>query len=142
MIELCARCGKPTPYPVETPITLRRYFVEGAGQLCPQCFRKLYGENEPFLSLYERGCGRLLTKDEDCPKQAKALRLFLLVHPRRGAPIGSGASRCFYVTGKSVARGCKKSTADYFRRAGFLLISISLFDGLRFAQRRPRVAVQ
>ena len=68
MIELCARCGKPTPYSVETPITLRRYFVEGAGQLCPQCFRKLYGEDEPFLSLYERGCGRLLTKDEDCPK--------------------------------------------------------------------------
>ena len=40
--ELCIRCGKPTPYDLSTPITVRRYFVEGAGQLCEACFHELY----------------------------------------------------------------------------------------------------
>lgn len=40
--ELCIRCGKPTLYPPNTPITLRRYFVEGSGQLCEKCFYELY----------------------------------------------------------------------------------------------------
>ena len=40
--ELCIRCGKPTPYDINTPITIRRYFVEGAGQLCDECFHILY----------------------------------------------------------------------------------------------------
>ena len=42
MKELCIRCGKPTPYDINTQITVRRYFVEGAGQLCEECFHKLY----------------------------------------------------------------------------------------------------
>ena len=29
--ELCIRCNKPTPYHPNTPITLRRYYVEGSG---------------------------------------------------------------------------------------------------------------
>ena len=41
--ELCIRCGKPTLYDINTPITLRRYFVEGSGQLCPLCYQELYG---------------------------------------------------------------------------------------------------
>lgn len=41
--EFCIRCGKPTPYDQSTPITVRRYFVEGAGQLCAECFAKVYG---------------------------------------------------------------------------------------------------
>jgi hypothetical protein len=40
--ELCIRCGKPTLYHPNTPITLRRYFVEGSGQLCEQCYFTLY----------------------------------------------------------------------------------------------------
>ena len=40
--ELCIRCGKPTPYHPDTPITLRRYYVEGSGQLCEKCFYELY----------------------------------------------------------------------------------------------------
>jgi hypothetical protein len=40
--ELCIRCGKPTIYHPNTPITLRRYYVEGSGQLCEQCFYELY----------------------------------------------------------------------------------------------------
>ena len=41
--ELCIRCNKPTPYHPNTPITLRRYYVEGSGQLCPLCYQELYG---------------------------------------------------------------------------------------------------
>ena len=41
--ELCVRCNKPTPYHPNTPITLRRYYVEGSGQLCPLCYQELYG---------------------------------------------------------------------------------------------------
>ena len=44
--ELCIRCGKPTPYHPDTPITIRRYYVEGAGQLCEECWLKQYGEVE------------------------------------------------------------------------------------------------
>ena len=40
--EHCIRCGKPTPYHPNTPIMLRRYFVEGSGQLCEMCFYELY----------------------------------------------------------------------------------------------------
>lgn len=42
--ELCIRCNKPTPYHPQTPITLRRYFVEveGSGQLCEKCYYELY----------------------------------------------------------------------------------------------------
>ena len=42
MKELCVRCGKETKYDTSTPITLRRYFIEGAGQLCEECWNKLY----------------------------------------------------------------------------------------------------
>lgn len=42
MNEICIRCNKPTPYHTNTPITLRRYYVEGSGQLCEQCFYELY----------------------------------------------------------------------------------------------------
>lgn len=42
MREQCIRCGVETPYHPNTPITLRRYFVEGSGQLCEQCYFALY----------------------------------------------------------------------------------------------------
>ena len=41
--ELCIRCNKPTPYHPNTPITLRRYYIEGSGQLCPLCYQNLFG---------------------------------------------------------------------------------------------------
>ena len=42
MNELCIHCNKPTPYHPNTRITLRRYYVEGSGQLCEKCFYELY----------------------------------------------------------------------------------------------------
>lgn len=41
--EKCIRCGKETPYDINTPITVRRYYIEGSGQLCPLCYQELYG---------------------------------------------------------------------------------------------------
>jgi hypothetical protein len=41
--ELCIRCGKETPYDTNTPITLRRYYIEGSGQVCLLCYQELYG---------------------------------------------------------------------------------------------------
>ena len=40
--ELCIRCGTPTSYSTSTPITLRRYYVKGSGQLCEHCYFTLY----------------------------------------------------------------------------------------------------
>jgi len=40
--ELCIRCNKPTPYHPNTPITFRRYYIEGSGQLCEKCYFTLY----------------------------------------------------------------------------------------------------
>ena len=37
MKEKCTRCGRETEYEVSTPVTVRRYYVEGAGQLCEEC---------------------------------------------------------------------------------------------------------
>jgi len=42
MKERCIRCGKETEYDVSTPVTVRRWYVEGSGQLCEQCYFILY----------------------------------------------------------------------------------------------------
>ena len=42
MKEICVRCGRETAYDVSTPVTVRKWYVEGAGQLCEACFHKLY----------------------------------------------------------------------------------------------------
>ena len=56
--ELCIRCNKPTPYHPNTPIMLRRYYVEGSGQLCPLCYQELYGVAPSLQSVYERDLGK------------------------------------------------------------------------------------
>ena len=43
MKNTCVRCGKETEYEINSPVTLRRYYVEGSGQLCPLCYQELYG---------------------------------------------------------------------------------------------------
>ena len=42
MKELCVRCGKETEYDINTPVTVRRYYIEGSGQVCEACFQDLY----------------------------------------------------------------------------------------------------
>lgn len=40
--ETCVRCGKETEYDISTPIEVRRWYVEGAGQMCEDCWYKLW----------------------------------------------------------------------------------------------------
>lgn len=42
--EKCVSCGKETTYLMNLPIKLREYYVEGAGQLCKECFEKTYNK--------------------------------------------------------------------------------------------------
>lgn len=44
MKELCIRCGRPTPYDIHTPISSRRYYIDGSGQLCEDCWKRVYGD--------------------------------------------------------------------------------------------------
>ncbi len=36
--DKCVCCRAPTPYTVDTPISLRKYYIQGCGQLCKACF--------------------------------------------------------------------------------------------------------
>lgn len=40
--EKCVRCGKETAYDQSTPVDMRRWYVEGSGQLCEACWLKLW----------------------------------------------------------------------------------------------------
>ncbi len=47
-----------TEYDINTPITSRLYFVEGAGQLCSECWRSLYESRNAFeAELSDKGTG-------------------------------------------------------------------------------------
>ena len=41
-IEKCVSCGEETPYKFSDNIFNRKWYVEGAGQLCESCFNKIY----------------------------------------------------------------------------------------------------
>ena len=62
MNDKCIRCGKETEYDINTPITVRRYFVEGAGQLCEECFHILYPVPGAFVN---NGMSSLMQQAED-----------------------------------------------------------------------------
>ena len=64
MNELCIRCNKPTPYHTNTPITLRRYYVEGSGQLCEKCYFTLYPVPGSLQSNLGNGLGQQLRNEE------------------------------------------------------------------------------
>lgn len=42
MSETCVLCGKETEYDINTPLEVRRWYVEGSGQLCGDCWYKLW----------------------------------------------------------------------------------------------------
>lgn len=62
MKEKCTRCGRETEYEVSTPVTVRRYYVEGAGQLCEECFHILYPVPGAFVN---NGMSSLMQQVED-----------------------------------------------------------------------------
>ncbi|MBQ3020191.1 MAG: hypothetical protein IJD77_06370 [Clostridia bacterium] len=44
-IEKCVICGKETGYTYNVSIGERQFYIEGAGQLCEQCYYELYVKN-------------------------------------------------------------------------------------------------
>jgi len=40
--EPCILCGKLTETAKEQPVSGREYYIEGAGQLCRECYQELY----------------------------------------------------------------------------------------------------
>ena len=42
--ERCAACGKKTYVSADMPIEMRSCYVEGAGQLCRDCWAEIYGQ--------------------------------------------------------------------------------------------------
>ena len=42
MKEICIRCGQETEYAISAPVNMRKYYIEGSGQLCEECFYELY----------------------------------------------------------------------------------------------------
>ena len=40
--EYCILCGKLTDTEKRQPLAQRNYYIEGAGQLCRECYRALY----------------------------------------------------------------------------------------------------
>ena len=42
IMDKCINCGCDTIYPVNMHVDFRLHFIEGAGQLCPSCYEKIY----------------------------------------------------------------------------------------------------
>lgn len=40
--EYCVLCGKITRVMQDCPVSERDYYLEGAGQLCGECYREIY----------------------------------------------------------------------------------------------------
>ena len=41
-IEKCVNCGLNTGYSINDHVSVRKTYVEGAGQLCSECFIEVY----------------------------------------------------------------------------------------------------
>ncbi len=46
-MDLCVICGERTNEPKDKNVSLRYYYIEGAGQLCQKCF---FESNQNFKS--------------------------------------------------------------------------------------------
>jgi len=42
--DRCVSCNELTPYTKDTSIYVREFYVEGGGQLCKKCYKKIYNE--------------------------------------------------------------------------------------------------
>lgn len=49
--EICILCGSKTGISKTAPLNTRKYYVDGCGQLCRECWNELYGimEIDDFL---------------------------------------------------------------------------------------------
>ena len=65
MKETCIRCGRETKYEVSTPVTVRRWYVEGSGQLCEQCYFTLYPVPGSLQSSMGDGLDQQLSEERE-----------------------------------------------------------------------------
>ena len=60
--EYCILCGRMTEAAKEQPVSEREYYIEGAGQLCRNCYGKLYvprnNQNVVYIAGWEHGGGK------------------------------------------------------------------------------------
>jgi len=50
--EICIFCKKELPYSKDINIAVRSYYVEGAGDLCHECYNRIYG-SDIHIGIYE-----------------------------------------------------------------------------------------
>ncbi len=50
-LDKCVLCNADTPYTEHTHIDYRNFYVEGAGQLCGECYDKVSGTKKDNLLL-------------------------------------------------------------------------------------------
>ena len=56
MKEKCVTCGKKTHYHIEDNIDMRIGYIEGAGQLCLDCYDEVYvKKTKPAISFVKIG---------------------------------------------------------------------------------------
>ena len=77
MQPIYRRCGRPTPYDINTPVHLCRYYIDGSGQLCEQCSSQLY--SSPVLS--DTTTQAKKTEEQEDPEQIKTITLPSTVTP-------------------------------------------------------------
>jgi recombinational DNA repair protein (RecF pathway) len=41
-LEKCVSCGRETGYSINDHVDSRKTYVDGAGQLCSECFKEVY----------------------------------------------------------------------------------------------------
>jgi len=47
--ETCVVCDKQTNVPVDLHVDYRNYYIDGAGQLCEECFFRL--DNKKYITI-------------------------------------------------------------------------------------------
>lgn len=58
--EKCVLCGKDSGIPEDMPVSERRNYVKGCGQLCGECFCKLYHHPDSENAVSDEEMQRLL----------------------------------------------------------------------------------
>ena len=75
MKELCIRCNKPTPYDINFPVDRRKYYIDGSGQLCEECWNALYPTYSPTTGeKKEQGEVEMGEMEKDGLERLKAAR--------------------------------------------------------------------
>ena len=52
--ETCITCKNETPYHISTDIEYRSHYVEGAGQLCKDCWDEYFNNDDNVLMIAEK----------------------------------------------------------------------------------------